>query len=169
MYRSNLSLIVSHIQIAARLESILWPWRKKIDLVPFPCPCWAGRATLWEGSGYPTLCKGINVKLLQNWIWSSSYMTALLQRNGFQVPLCELIPFFSYLPNLVYQGHSGEYGNKRLPKSLPVIVQWAKKMFSNYYDGWRHRRDMLSLPFSFIYHDFRYTYNTVPRQKIDSW
>ena len=55
MYRANLSLIVSHIQIAARLESILWLWRKiKKGLVPFPCPCRAGRATLWEGSGYPT-------------------------------------------------------------------------------------------------------------------
>ena len=28
MYRSNLSLIVSHIEIAVRLESILWLWRK---------------------------------------------------------------------------------------------------------------------------------------------
>ena len=49
---------------------------------------------LWEGSGYTTLAN-LNLKVLQNWIWSSSYMTALLQRNGFQVQLCELIPFFS--------------------------------------------------------------------------
>ena len=33
----------------------------------------------------------------------------------------------------------------------------------------RHRREMLSLPFSYIYHDFCHTYNTVTRNKIDLW
>ena len=53
------------------------------------------------------------------------------------------------------------YGCPRgfLQKSLPVIVYWAKQMFWDYFHGWRHRRGTLSLPFSFIYHDFRHTYN----------
>ena len=45
----------------------------------------------------------------------------------------------------------------------------GKKMFWNHFDGWKTGRDMLSMPFSCIYHDFCHTCDTVTRQKIDTW
>ena len=50
----------------------------------------------------------------------------------------------------------GQYGCPCgfLAKSLPVIVHWATKYFESIFIVERHLRDMLSLPFSSIYHDF---------------
>ena len=64
----------------------------------------------------------------------------------------------------------GHYGCPRglRPKYLPVIDQWGRKCFETILMVKRQSRDMLCLPFSCFCHIFCHTYNTVPRQKIDS-